>query len=195
VPCRIILVRHGETEANRRSCFATSNEIPLTDPGRRQAEELAREIRSRFVPHTLYSSPFRRAVETAAIIGSHLGLGVNVLPGIHERDFGSLRGYPYARLSETMLSDSRYQPGREWLWKPDGGESLEDVRQRVVETLTSLYDACGEGDVVVVCHGAVMQGVRAHLTGDWAGASVPVNCGIEVIDRYSLSFGRQNRNR
>jgi broad specificity phosphatase PhoE len=71
---RIILIRHGETEANRSRCFADSDDIPLTDTGRSQSHALALRLSREFRAQILISSPFRRAQETGEIIGRVLGL-------------------------------------------------------------------------------------------------------------------------
>ena len=65
---RIILVRHGETEANLRQCFADSDETPLTDAGRLQSRELAFRLAREFCPEVLVSSHFLRARQTCEII-------------------------------------------------------------------------------------------------------------------------------
>jgi broad specificity phosphatase PhoE len=168
---KIILVRHGETEANRRRCFAESNDIPLTDTGRLQAQQIALRLARDFRPSALLSSPYARARETSEIISSALGLTAEVIDGIHERDFGSLKGLPYERLGN---------PGR--LWKPEGGESLEDVRLRVVPVLDDLRARYQGQEVVVVCHGAVIRSICSHITGDWDETHVVDNCGIAVIE-------------
>jgi broad specificity phosphatase PhoE len=172
---RIILVRHGETEANRRRCFADSDEIPLTDAGRVQSREVALRLSREFRPDVLVSSHFLRARQTSEIIANALGLATEPIQGIHERDFGSLKGHPYERLGEAP---SLTEP---WLWSPPGGESLDDVRRRAMaamDTLRVRYPGC---EIVVVTHGAVIQSICAHITGEWRDTSVPPNCGIATI--------------
>jgi len=177
---KILLVRHGETAANRTERFAASDEIPLTDVGRRQALQVARRLQAEFRPRHLLSSPFARARETSEIIAGVLAMEIEILQGIHERDFGCLKGHPYARMLDMMADDPAYDSHRPWTWSPPGGESLEDVRRRVVATLEGVRGR--SGDVVVVCHGAVMQALAAHLNGSWNGVSIPGNCGILVIE-------------
>ncbi len=167
---RIVLVRHGETEANLRRCFADSDDIPLTDAGRRQAHELGLRLSREFHPEVLVSSTFLRAGQTSEIIGRVLGLSSEAVSGIHERDFGCLKGHPYERLGL-----------RDPLWAPAGGESLDDVRRRAVGALETLRNRYPGQEIVVVSHGAVMQAVYAHITGDWSEASVPPNCGIVTV--------------
>jgi len=179
---KLILVRHGETEANRRKCFADSDDIPLTDTGRRQACELAVRLAREYRPDLLFSSEFARARETGEIIGGILGLPSEIIPGIHERNFGFLKGKSYDVMGHAMLGDPLYDPGRHWLWTPPGGESLDDVRRRVIAVLDEARIRHDEKEIVVVCHGAVIQAVCAHLTGEWNESYVPPNCGlVEVV--------------
>lgn len=180
MPGGIILVRHGETGANRAERFAESDEIPLTAAGRQQALEVARRLAADFSPRHLLTSRFARARETSEIIAGVLALEIEILEGIHERDFGCLKGQPYGRMLEMMTGDPAYDLNKPWMWRPPGGESLEDVRRRVVQVLEEVRGR--EGDVVVVCHGAVMQALAAHATGSWDEVSIPGNCGILIIE-------------
>jgi probable phosphoglycerate mutase len=152
----------------------------------RQAAELANRLARDFSPRFLYSSAFRRARQTAEIVGLALRVEAVVLLDVHERNFGCLRGQPYARISELMLADPSYNPDEDWLWAPEGGESHEDVRVRVVSALRGLMLRHPEDEVAVICHGAVIQSVCAHLSGDWRESSVPPNCGVVVVEHREL---------
>jgi len=163
---RFILVRHGETSANRRRVFAESDDIPLTETGRGQSEQLAHRLAREFRPEVLVSSDFLRARETALIVGRILGLTPEPVSGIHERDFGALKGHPYARIADAGLF----------------AESLDSVRGRAVTALEALRARYPANEVVVVTHGAVIQSVCAHITGVWSEDSVPPNCGFVIIE-------------
>ena len=135
----------------------------------------------------MFSSEFRRARETAEIIAGQLGLQAEIVADLHERDFGSLRGEPYSRMGAMMRGDARYDPKQRWLWTPEQGESLEDVRVRAIEGLRKVAAACSDGgDVVVVSHGAVMEAVAAHLANSWENARVPDNCGVTLVEFSQL---------
>jgi broad specificity phosphatase PhoE len=156
---KIVLVRHGETEANLRKCFADSDDVPLTDAGRLQSREVAFRLAREFCPEVLVSSHFARARETSEIIGRVLGLPTEAIPGIHERDFGSLKGQPYERLGDA----------------PDC-ESPDDVRRRAMAAIETLRVRYPGREIVIVSHGAVIQAV--------CGVSVPPNCGIVTIEDW-----------
>ncbi len=174
----MLLVRHGESEANRDRRFSLTDEVPLTDAGRRQALDLAGQISAHWRPRRILTSTFRRAGETGQIIAAALGLPVDTVAGMHERNLGVLRGQPYEALGELTRQDPVFDPARRWLWRPPGGESLEDVRLRTVAALAALARRCRDRELVVVTHGAVMLSLAAHAAGTWEGAAVPDNCGI-----------------
>jgi broad specificity phosphatase PhoE len=182
---RIILVRHGETEANRLRYFAADN-VSLTETGRLQAHELAMRLKREFRPDALISSEFLRAKQTSEIIGQVLGLDAETVSGLHERDFGCLKGKPYEELGQMMTFDGFHDPEvpqlKPWLWRPAGGESLDDVRARAIMAIEAVRCRQRGREVVVVCHGAVIQAVCAHITGEWSAVSVPPNCGIVTVE-------------
>jgi broad specificity phosphatase PhoE len=178
---RIILVRHGETDANRLRRFAESGEIPLTELGFQQARNLAIEIAQNFKPVALLSSRYLRARQTSSVLGKALELLPILLDGIHERDFGVLKNQPYHRMGEMMRQDPAFDSAQPWLWVPPDGESLEQVRVRAVAALDTL---CSQSpfDLVVVSHGAVIQSLAAHLTGEWSESHLPPNCGMKIVE-------------
>jgi broad specificity phosphatase PhoE len=88
VATTIVLVRHGETDWNRDNRFQGHADPPLNDNGRAQARVLAAELRTqRFA--AAYTSPLRRAAETAAILADGLGLEAVPETSLKEVDVGS----------------------------------------------------------------------------------------------------------
>jgi broad specificity phosphatase PhoE len=178
---KFIMVRHGESEGNRERRFTISSEVGLTELGVRQAHEVARRIAELFNPQIVVSSPFRRARQTSEIISRELNLEIETVFDLHERDLGCLRGHSYDDLRALVLKDPSYDPARGWSWKPEGGESYEDVRERVVAAVEQLLRRYPQNEIVIVSHGGVMLSVWAHIIGQWHGAHLPPNCGIVLI--------------
>lgn len=179
---KLIMVRHGESEGNRDRRFTLSPEVPLTDLGRQQAREAAQRIAKRSNPHLIISSPYRRARQTSDIIAGELGLPIEVVQDLHERDLGVLKGQSYDLLRDLAGQDSGYDPKRGWLWRPEGGESYEDVRKRVIVAIEETRCRYPDHELIVVSHGGVMLSMWAHLTGSWEDAHLPPNCGIVLIE-------------
>ena len=187
---KLIMVRHGESESNRSRIFAASGEVPLTEAGRKQAQELAARIRLHFKPRRVASSKFKRALETAEIIAAALELPLEVVDGLEERNLGYLRGRPWAERPEASAEAASFLNSEEqWLWRPEGGESYEDVRRRAVAVLQALGERYPRQELVVASHGAVMLAVWAHLAGGYRQARVPRNCGIMAMDYEEGKLG------
>ena len=184
---RLILVRHGESSGNRDRIFATSpHDLPLTELGYRQANEVAKRIGELFRPKLIVTSVYLRASETARIIAGALGLPIEVEPQLKEREIGSHRGRSY----DSFLTESDYDPQHPWAWKPHGGESFVDVRARVAPVLDRLAALHPDRDVVVVSHGGVMTALWAHVAGSWNGAHSPPNCGMVLIEHGPEGYAK-----
>jgi len=179
---KLIMVRHGESEGNRDRRFTISPDVPITELGRQQAREVANCIAKRFAPTQIISSPYLRARQTSDIIAAELSLPIEVVHDLHERDLGVLKGQSYDLLRDLAGQDSGYDPKRGWMWRPEGGESYEDVRQRVSVAIDEIRRRYPDEELVVVSHGGVMLSMWAHLTGDWESAHLPGNCAIVLIE-------------
>jgi broad specificity phosphatase PhoE len=179
---RFIMVRHGESEGNRDRRFTLTSDTPLTERGQQQARHAARRIARLFQPEIVISSPFVRARRTSEIISEELGLPIEIVHDLHERDLGCLKGQSYEALRELVRTDPDYDPKNGWAWKPAGGESYEDVRVRVMRAIEELRDRYAKREIVIVSHGGVMLSVWAHIAGAWHGAHLPPNCGIVLVE-------------
>src|SRR3989344_3464385 len=83
----IYLVRHGEATDDVEDRYGGWSDDPLTERGRETARGLAKKIvRLSPKPTKIYSSPFKRAFETAEIIGDRLGLRLAPVEDLKERN-------------------------------------------------------------------------------------------------------------
>ena len=146
---KIILVRHGETDWNRELRIqGGSSDTPLNEKGRRQAEDLALRL-NRDRIQAVYSSPLKRALETAETIARYHQLGVVVEPLLREIEAGTLEGVTPGelgkRFSELLTQDGVSK-------KIPGGESLTELQQRCWGCIEQISRKHTDGDLVVVSH-------------------------------------------
>ena len=160
-PLTVILVRHGETPMTVTKAYSGSSVLgpSLTERGRAQAARAAALVQSITeddwgdVPPTseLLASPMVRTQETAATIGAVLGLPVRTEPLVAECDFGAWEGLTAAQIEPLW-------PGELDRWHDDagvkapGGESIEDVGERMRVVLEKLRAGGVGRTVVVVTH-------------------------------------------
>jgi broad specificity phosphatase PhoE len=175
---RLVLIRHGESEGNRDRVFTHTPEVPLTEAGRVQVRAAAEWVAARYRPTVVVSSPFLRARQTADIMASRLGLVVRIEEELHEQSYGELAGQPYA----TLRDSTDYDPVRYWLWRPPGGETLEEVSVRAGAALDRVAALAPSDDLVVVSHGGVMMALWRHVTGEWRAGRVAPNAGLVVVE-------------
>lgn len=140
---RLILVRHGETIANREYRYIGSRDDKLSLHGEWQAEQLA-EALSILPVSAVYSSPLQRAYSTAMPIAARLGLEVKMVDDLREVSFGSWEGLSRAEVLAHSPEDAQWMS--EWeknmFLTPPDGESFDALRERVcaaVERLTQLH--------------------------------------------------------
>jgi broad specificity phosphatase PhoE len=150
----LLLVRHGETQANVDGLLLGRADPPLTDRGRRQAAALAGWLPR---PDRLVSSPLGRATATAAAFG----VPVEVDDRWIELDYGHLDGRP--------VSSVRPDQWRRWRadlsYRPTGGEALEDLARRVEGACADLAGEAADGVVVVVSHVSPIKAAVAWALG------------------------------
>jgi len=161
---RFILVRHGQTEWNQKERFRGWVDIDLDETGIKQAEAAAPRI-ARWEVTAIYASPLRRAMATAEIIAHPLGIPVAPLKGIIDMNFGVWEGLSIDEVKRNypaLFKLWRYSP--EILEIPQG-DSLEDVRKRVVATIDDLTARHESATVALVTHRVVCKVLLCHLLG------------------------------
>jgi broad specificity phosphatase PhoE len=156
----VLLARHGETDDNAAKRFQGHRDPPLNALGRAQALALGEELAGAGIEE-LWSSPLRRARETASIAGGPLGLRPRLDRRLMEVDVGDWAG----RLYDDLAVD---EPGAYAAWRSGspafrfpGGESLEEQMERVVAGFVDLTQA-GALPALVVCHRGVVRVARCH---------------------------------
>jgi alpha-ribazole phosphatase len=174
---RLILCRHGEPEERARGRFCGAFDVGLSNAGRAEAAALAESFRLE-PPAALYSSPARRALETVRPIGFATGLEVAEEHRLREIEFGAVEG-----LSFDEVAASYPDLYAEWLRAPadvrfPGGESLADLRKRVLEAASELAARYTGETVAVVTHAGVIRTLLA------AWLSMPDEAIFRIDQRY-----------
>jgi broad specificity phosphatase PhoE len=164
---RLVLARHGQTQANvDRVLDTVLPGPPLTDLGRLQAAALGRELAGGAEgPVTaLYHSPARRAHETAHLVAGHLEVAPAEVTGVHEVQVGELEGRNDGPAIATFRGVvDRWLDGDLDAAHP-GGESGRDLLARYVPVVSELRERHAEGGtIVVVSHGAALRIVAQEL--------------------------------
>ena len=183
---RVILVRHGETEANLLQMWHGSMDAPLTERGKLQVQATAQrfaECVERIRIDRIYVSPLPRAQSTAAAIGAAINLRPVIEDGLREFSIGDWEGRTFRDLIDNE------QLWRRWAidphFAPPNGESPNSFGERTVSALNALAQRHHQQTIVAVTHGGVIGAVLdawvGNHTGDWMRWD-PHNCAVSVLE-------------
>jgi len=166
------LVRHGESVSNLEGRVQGQEDVELSDLGRAQARQVAAWSRSLFASSPVaqgligevWSSPLRRARETAAEIAAALGLPVMLEEGLCELHAGIFQGHLWADL-ETEFPDevAQWRSGDVHYVIP-GGESRAQLAARGRAAIEMLAGRDTPG-MIVVAHGGVLTAALGSMLG------------------------------
>ena len=160
---KLILARHGETVWNVEKIYRGRTDVNLDEVGTKQAELLGKYL-GNWELEAIYSSPLKRALDTANIIARCQKVGVHVAEGLIDFDYGE-----WQSLSEQEVKRLYPTLHNEWLNNPHkvkmpGGESLEDVRRRAIKVVDDVLSKY-QGSVVLVSHRVVNKVLICSLLG------------------------------
>ena len=159
----ILLARHGETDWNRENRFQGHADPPLNAAGREQARVLAEALSGRPLA-AVYTSPLRRAAETAEIVAAPHVLPVEPVDGLREVDVGSWEGLTRAELEQREPEQfHRWLVEHEQGW--EDGETYEEMGRRVIRALLALAERHRGERILAVTHGGPIRAAIAAAEG------------------------------
>ncbi|HEY4695509.1 MAG TPA: alpha-ribazole phosphatase [Candidatus Hydromicrobium sp.] len=174
---KLFLIRHGQTLWNEEGRYQGDRDIGLTRLGIRQAK-LAAKYLSRINFSNIYSSPLKRAIDTANIIGRARNLKIIVRENLKEIHFGKWEGMKFNEINKQFHDD--YQ---KWLKDPynscpTGGESFKLVQERAVAEIDNMINENEDkSSIAVVTHG----GIILSLLVNWL--QIPILRWRSIIQR------------
>ncbi len=186
---RIYLVRHGENTANLTLEFSHRKiDYSLTAKGVMQARQTAEFFRRETI-HEIFSSPLKRAVETAKIIAEPHGLPVQAMEAFREVNVGDLEGQKpttalWAQHDEIIAS---WKGGHPEVCFP-GGEDYPTLFNRIASGLKEIL-AGKDGRNIIICgHGGIfsftLRDLCTGLDRSVLEMGIMPNCSVTQLDAY-----------
>ena len=158
----LMLVRHGETQANLSNRWSGSKDLEVTTHtvnGREQANKLGRWFKERrFAPTHAYSSPQKRAQETAELAGGHWGLSIIEMEDLRETGAGIFEGMTWSEIEQAHPEEADlFRHSRDWSHIKES-EPDEDRRRRGARVLRFAIDKhTNEDSIVMFAHAGIIQ--------------------------------------
>lgn len=178
----VYFIRHGQSEWNVLDKICGSTDVPLTDEGRKQAEETGRKFAELgYQADEIIYSPLKRAAETAKIFSEITGIPARQEPRITEQNFGKWEGtsprnsLEFGKAKQNFVEDF------------EGGESMMRLAQRIYNVLDELKAEAVETNktYVIVAHNGIARVVKSYFESmsneEYAKYAVK-NCEIVKFD-------------
>ncbi len=182
----LIFVRHGQSEANFQKVFAGHLNVPLTELGKKQAENTAHYLKD-YPIERIYASDLTRAWQTALPTAEQFGLDIISDSFLREIYAGDWEGLSY----ETLKLKYPVEYGQIWIndtghAHPNNGESVVELSQRIYSEVDRLIAENPSRCVAVFTHATPIR----LLFAKWKGiepenlSSVPFvpNASVSVVD-------------
>lgn len=156
----IFLVRHGQDTDNANKILNGRRDTDLTELGKKQARIVAQKLKNNQI-QAIYSSPLRRAYETAKIIAEELGINKVVIDQrLIERDFGVLTGKKVddiQKYADKILVADRIN----YFLEAEGAETFPILYERGKKIIREIQERHPESNILVVTHGDIGKMMRA----------------------------------
>jgi broad specificity phosphatase PhoE len=157
----LYLVRHGQTDWNLEGRWQGHADVPLNMQGRQQAVQIASALADTGLA-AIYSSDLQRALDTAQVIAAATGLQVRIDPRLREINQGEWQGMLATDIEARYGELLRQRKVNPLSVAPPGGESVQQVRDRVVAAIEAIRQHHPHQRVAVVSHGFALAMVQMH---------------------------------
>ena len=166
---KLVLVRHGESEWNRKNIFTGIRNPDLTDKGVIEAVWAGRVLKGEGLHFDIaFTSKLKRAQHTLDIILGEIGGDAAQVfedAALNERDYGELSGLNKDQARERWGEEQVLEWRRSYDTPPPGGESLKDTAARVQPYyLENIWPHVAAGkNVIIAAHGNSLRALIMHL--------------------------------
>lgn len=156
---QILLIRHGQSEADLLNVHEGSADYPLTEEGIYQATRMASRVLKEFPPEYIWSSTQKRASKTAEILAEKIGCPIKYLKDLREHDNGNLAG----RSIEEVPFPWELQPHEKF---GEYGESAMEFRARGEQIFASIKEESKKYNrIAIVTHGGMISRIIDSFLG------------------------------
>ncbi|NBG88142.1 histidine phosphatase family protein [Isachenkonia alkalipeptolytica] len=185
---KLIIIRHGESEADILKVHEGRADFSLTNKEKQQAKLLSKWIASNEEFDVILSSPLKRAKETAAFIRDETGKRIVLVEDLMEWDNGLLAGLPR---EEAERKYPLPKDGRKPHHTNANTESMINFRARAETFLSRLKEEYPkDAEICMVSHGGMINMLYRSLLNLPMMTEHSISCGDTSIHKFMLSDGK-----
>lgn len=190
----IYIIRHGQTVWNKERKLQGSTDIELTEEGRKMASLTGQGMKG-ITFDKVFSSPLKRAYETAQLIHAESNVVIEIDERIREVSFGEYEGLNVDEMLNNEACGFYHFFDKPELYRAaEHGETLEDVILRGKEFIEDkILPLEGKAQrVMIVAHGAMNKALLAAMLGrelkDFWKGNLQKNLGASIVDLTAGEF-------
>ncbi len=162
---QLLLIRHGESQANLERVFAGHLDSPLTALGLAQAKSTGDFIAREYRVDAVYSSDLARAYETGCQTARHFGLAVEKETALREIFGGQWEGKTFCQLEEQFPEDYGRWQHNIGTARCTGGEAAQELAARIFAAVEKICRANPGKCVVIAAHAMGIRCLMWRLSG------------------------------
>lgn len=182
---KIYLVRHGESTGNLNRIFCGHTDVELTPNGVIQAQNMAKLFENIDV-EKIYSSPLKRAYNTAKEISKIKNLEIEVNDLLKEINFGDFEGLKWDEIEEKYPEEVKKSIFNNINFEYKNGENFNDVYKRVSKFFENYTD-----NSIIVAHGALIRIILYYfklISNENIFEITVNNCDVIVVDGDNIDY-------
>lgn len=161
---RIYLVRHAEAEGNKKRVFQGSFDADISENGHRQLERLKERFKDIKID-AVYSSPLKRALDTAQAANFYHNLPIITLDSLAEINGGHWEGVKWDDIPVLFPEENKAWVDEPWKFAPEGGESMRSVYDRIWQAILDIVKNNQGKTVLVTSHGCAIRNFFCRAKG------------------------------
>ncbi|MFH1728899.1 MAG: histidine phosphatase family protein [Pseudomonadota bacterium] len=187
---KVYLIRHGECKGNKEGLFRGRSDFPLNENGIRQSLDLAKALSEKDIMH-VYSSPLKRAHQTAESISLELHLPLTSI-----KDFNNIHLGEWEGMHKDVIMKEYPKEWEIWKANPEklqmkNCETLESVAKRSSMTIENLRLKHENDTIAIVTHRAVIKPLIASLLEikePYFWKLHMDNCSYSILEYHSSNY-------
>lgn len=161
---RLILIRHGESQANRHDLFAGNYDAALEENGKVQARITAKYVADNYKVDKICSSDLRRAYSTAQALAEELGLDIEKCPRMREISAGDWEGMKFSDIAEKYPKEYKMWTEQIGIARCPNGESTRELGQRIMAELQRIAKENDGKTVAIATHATPIRVSQCLIT-------------------------------
>jgi alpha-ribazole phosphatase/probable phosphoglycerate mutase len=182
----LYLIRHGETEGGEVRRYKGTIDVPLSEKGVSQMEQVSKYIVEKGgtggLMSAVYCSDLSRAIRSAEIVAEPHSLKPVIISSLRERNFGLWEGMSFDEIRKKYPLEFDAWADNPLKFSPMEGESTLAMRDRVIQAMNEIIEKHNKENIAIVAHGGVNRIILCHILG------IP----LENIFRIEQDYGAVN---